>query len=66
MKKCFLVLVLLLFFVSACNLPGGSGATQTPAPGKSTSPCGDGVCSGPENANNCQPDLLFYTSFSSG
>jgi len=64
MKKCFLVL--LIFFISACNLPGGSGATQTASPGKSTSPCGDGVCSGPENANNCQPNLLFYTSFSSG
>jgi hypothetical protein len=56
MKKGFLVLVFLTFFASACNLPGGSVMTQTASPGKSTSPCGDGVCSEPENAQNCPAD----------
>jgi len=56
MKKCFLVLVSLTFFISACNLPGGRGATQTAAPDKSTNPCGDEVCSWPENAQNCPAD----------
>jgi hypothetical protein len=32
-------------------------ATALPAaPGKSASPCGDGVCEGPENARNCPAD----------
>jgi len=56
LKKILLVLVLLMFFVSACNLPGGSSAAHTAAPGKASSPCGDGVCSGPENAQNCPAD----------
>jgi len=56
MKISFLILLLFIFFVSACNLPGGSGATQAPAPGESTGPCGDGVCSGPEDAQNCPTD----------
>jgi hypothetical protein len=56
MKRSFLVLILFTFFISACNLPGGSVTTQTASPGKSISPCGDGVCSGPENVQNCPAD----------
>jgi len=56
MKKGPLVFVLLIILLSACSLPGGGSATQTAAPGKAGSPCGDGVCSGPENAQNCPAD----------
>jgi hypothetical protein len=50
MKKS--ILVALVCFISACSLLGSSPAT----PDKPASPCGDGVCEGPENAQNCPAD----------
>lgn len=43
MRQALIRIILFLFFLSAC------------AP-KTASPCGDGTCSGPENAQNCPQD----------
>jgi len=52
MKRSFLILVTLIFLLSACNVP----ENETGTPGKPASPCGDGICEGPENAANCPAD----------
>jgi hypothetical protein len=70
-----LSLTLLVSLTLACSLPGlpGGGAVtpseeetpvvppagETPA---SEKPCGDGVCEGPENADNCPEEGLSTTS----
>jgi len=36
--------------------PAPLASGQTPAQGKAGSPCGNGVCEGPENAQNCPAD----------
>jgi hypothetical protein len=52
-----LFVLTLAALISACNLAGNNVPTQTSAPSViSTIPCGDGVCSGPENAQNCPAD----------
>ncbi len=60
MKQLVFVTIALTLFLSACAIP-----TQTPAatvPAVSSSPCGDGVCSGPENAVNCPADCSAATA----
>ncbi len=52
MKKCFLIP--LIFFISACNLLGVNGMSEALTPGETYSPCGDGVCSVPENTQKFQ------------
>jgi hypothetical protein len=66
------ILGLAICFLLACGLLGGDAMpepSQTPpsadtpvAPGPDTSekPCGDGVCDGPENAQNCPQDCGEY------
>ncbi|OGO20634.1 MAG: hypothetical protein A2Z14_06080 [Chloroflexi bacterium RBG_16_48_8] len=55
-RMVYFVLILAVL-VSACNLAGNNVPTQTVAPlVTSAIPCGDGVCSGPENAQNCPAD----------
>jgi len=50
MRKNFILVVLSLFLLSACQ-PGGGSAGPV-----AVSACGDGSCSGPENENNCPVD----------
>ena len=52
MNRIILFLVAFALTLSACSLPDIDSPTQT----RSASPCGDGVCSGPENAQNCPAD----------
>ena len=61
MKKIIVVPAIIILLLSACNLPGGANPEETqPAPAAQTlppgSPCGDGVCNGPENGQNCPQD----------
>ncbi len=60
MKRLMILFTLILVILSACNAPAGSGPAQTAAP--SGNPCGDGVCSGPENAQNCPADCPSSTT----
>ncbi len=46
MKRALFFLIFLVFLLAACT-----GAISAP-----TGPCGDGVCSGPEKAQNCPAD----------
>jgi hypothetical protein len=57
MKKTFLLFSLLLITSLACSLGGLSGgdAAPTQAP-RSENRCGDSVCDGPENPQNCPAD----------
>ncbi len=48
-----LPLIALLFLALACSL---LSTEQLPAPPESEHRCGDGVCDGPENVNNCPED----------
>jgi len=50
MKQIFFPFIILTLVLSACGSPAANGTAQT------TSPCGDGVCDGPENARNCPVD----------
>ena len=50
MRKYFILIVIYLFLLSACQ-PGWKNADLI-----SVSPCGDGSCSGPENEKNCPAD----------
>jgi hypothetical protein len=62
-QRSILMLAILILLTSACSLPFGvpqgkdSPNDQAPAarPGKR---CGDGVCDGPENAENCPDDCV--------
>lgn len=61
MKKTFFALAIIILLLSACNLTGQSTPVETlPTPSGQTllpgSPCGDGLCNGPENAQNCPQD----------
>ena len=64
MKHLMILFALILVAqVSACNLAGDNGPAQTATPPvTSTSPCGDGDCSGPENAQNCPADCPSSTT----
>lgn len=60
MKQLGFVIIFLSLFLSACAAP-----MQTPAatlPDAGSNPCGDGVCSGPENAQNCPTDCSASTT----
>jgi hypothetical protein len=59
--KIALPLIALVLLALACNLVGAEAApTQEPlpteTPPQSEKRCGDGVCDGPENVNNCPQD----------
>jgi hypothetical protein len=54
MKKAWMIIITLVITLSAC-LPGQESTPVRPATGGS---CGDGGCSGPENASNCPADCL--------
>ncbi len=61
MKRLYLALSILVLLSLACSLVGliGGGeesAAPTETPRQSEKRCGDGVCDGPENANNCTED----------
>ena len=73
MKRRFLVLTVLAVSLAACSPEGGgrptatstipaATSTATPAAGDSERYCGDGVCDGPENANNCPEDCDSATA----
>ncbi len=59
MKQTVFVIIALTLVLSACAIP-----TQPPAtvPAAGGSPCGDGVCSGPEKAENCPADCSAPTA----
>jgi hypothetical protein len=61
MKRAYLILALLLVFSLACAFGGqangeGEAISQSEQPQQSEKKCGDGVCDGPENINNCAQD----------
>lgn len=66
MKRMVLIATILILSLSACNRPnenqgiqqGNLGEEQNPQPRQSESQkrCGDDVCDGPENAENCPQD----------
>ena len=61
MKRISLLLTVLVSLSLACSLGGLTGngkdaAAPTEPPPQSEKRCGDGVCDGPENVNNCPQD----------
>lgn len=61
MKRAHLILMLLLSLSLACsgsdfNNGGNEAITQGEAPPQSEKRCGDGICDGPENTDNCFQD----------
>ncbi len=54
MKQTVFVIIALTLVLSACAIPTQTPSADLPAVG--SGPCGDGVCSGPENAANCPAD----------
>lgn len=63
MKRLLIPIIMLILLAPACSsLSGSSANTPTaaaqpsPLPPDQGSPCGDGVCRGPENAQNCPAD----------
>lgn len=58
MRRIVFLSLLYVLLLSACEVPlgGGPSTTTKPDTGQPSSPCGDGVCSGPENAQNCPAD----------
>ncbi len=54
MKQTVFVIIALTLVLSACAIPTQPPATALPAGNSNL--CGDGVCSGPENAGNCPAD----------
>ena len=61
MKRIILILTLLATLSLACSLSGLTGSgdealTQNEPPPQSENRCGDGVCDGPENMQNCPED----------
>ena len=59
MKRFVLPLTLLIALTMACSLSGLTGdeaATNDDSPPQSEERCGDNVCDGPENAENCPAD----------
>ena len=66
MKRVSLVLAFLLTLSLACSLTslsegtGEDDAPSTPSP-QSEKRCGDGVCDGPENPQNCPADCTAPT-----
>jgi len=59
LKRITLILTILILLTQACSLPGDD-ATQSDevSPPQSEHRCGDGVCDGPENADNCPGDCI--------
>jgi len=62
MKRFFLLISILVIFSMACSLGGflssGETSTQATEAPVSENRCGDGVCDGPENTENCPQDCL--------
>ena len=62
MKRLLLPFTMLILLALACSLPSLSSSISEPSTNPSPlaptqkSPCGDGVCQGPENAQNCPED----------
>lgn len=62
MKRVLILITMLILLALACSLPGLSAGTAEPTTNPSLlapaqeSPCGDGVCQGPENAQKCPED----------
>ena len=61
MKRMSIILIILISLSLACSLGGLTGggdeaAAPTEPPPQSEKRCGDGVCDGPENVNNCPED----------
>ncbi|MFA5874952.1 MAG: hypothetical protein WC832_13415 [Anaerolineales bacterium] len=58
MKQFVFVIIVLTLVLSACAAPAGSSPVQTPTSAlpAARGTCGDGICSGPENAQNCPAD----------
>ncbi|MEA3349452.1 MAG: hypothetical protein U9Q82_02390 [Chloroflexota bacterium] len=54
----YIPLIALILLTLACSLTGTetTPADETPLPPKSEKRCGDGVCDGPENPQNCSED----------
>lgn len=66
MKRISIILTLLISLSLACSLGGLTGggdeaAAPTEPPPQSEKRCGDGVCDGPENVNNCPEDCQEVT-----
>jgi hypothetical protein len=62
-KRSIIMLTLLFLLTSACSspvgAPGGEDSQSDQAPAAGTEKrCGDGVCDGPENADNCPDDCV--------
>jgi|GEM_PF-1002262 hypothetical protein len=55
MKRIFLMLASLIILSLACSFGGAISDSSEPAP-NSEKRCGDDVCDGPENAQNCPDD----------
>ena len=61
MRGIFLRLLALSLLLSACVSPVSEGTDAIDQPVKlpqQEKPCGDGVCDGPENAENCPQDCM--------
>jgi pimeloyl-ACP methyl ester carboxylesterase len=62
MKDLFPPLIVLTLLVVACSLPQAVTPTSAPTPAATVQPatsvkrCGDGICDGPETAENCPQD----------
>lgn len=50
------LVVLLVICLTACQAATPTSLQSAPQPPLEDSPCGDGVCAGPEDANNCPKD----------
>lgn len=67
MKRTFIILLLLVSLSLACTVVDfsnnpGDGLQQDNPPPKSEKRCGDKICDGPENENNCPEDCSADTS----
>ncbi len=59
MKGYVFVLIIAILFTASCSLPGGDSSPvdqDQPPAAASEKRCGDGVCDGPENNDNCSQD----------
>lgn len=53
----FFIMIIFLVLATACETRTGEDVTVTPKPSSpGGGPCGDGVCDGPENQQNCPQD----------
>jgi len=62
MKRSIIMIVILILLTAACSpQPGDTKGEGAPA-AQSENRCGDGVCDGPENAENCPDDCVSSPS----